>query len=140
MSEFELMPGESVVWETITHHIQRWWFLAPRQLILTNWRLILSTSGFDPASDSLSNLFTSLLGRKPKVKIMWETPLDQLAVMTRTKFGLNKRVLRIETKSGDAQRVIVDKVELWIDTIYETVNSTGSVTMLETEPDRWVVS
>ncbi len=70
----------------------------------------------------------------------WEMSLEELSVMTRTKFGLNNRVPRLEMKSGEMQRVIVDKVELWIDAIYGAVNATGVVQMVETEPDRWVVS
>jgi hypothetical protein len=70
---------------------------------------------------------------------MWETPLGQLSVMARTKFGLNNRVLRFETKSGEECRVFVDKVESWIEAICEEVNATGVAEMAEVEPNRWVV-
>ena len=139
MVRLELMADESVVWEGPTQHIQRWWYLPARVLILTDRRLILSTSGFDPAADDLGNVFTSLLGRAPNGKVVWETRLEELSVMSRVKFGLNNRVLRFETRSGDVQRVIVDKVDVWIDAFYEAVNATGVVEIAETESDRWVV-
>ena len=138
MAGWELMPDEFVVRETLVQHFRRWRHMPVRTLTLTNQRLMLWTSGFDPTVDDLRDVFTRMLTRSDQ--LLWEVRLEELSTVTRTKFGLNDRVVLLESRSGELQKLAVDKFQPWIDAIYDTVNSTGVVEMVEAEPDRWVVS
>ena len=142
MAKLELMANEVVVRETQAQHFRRKWHIVVRTLTLTNQRLILRTSGLDPISDGLRlrDLFAALLGKSPfKGKPIMEVRLDELAAITRSKFGLNNRVLLLQTRNGLEHRIAVDDFEAWIETICERVNATGVVQMVEATPNRWVV-
>ncbi|NUQ62976.1 MAG: hypothetical protein HUU20_10830 [Pirellulales bacterium] len=139
MGKLSLLPQEVIVRETLAQHLRGKLNVVSRRLTLTNKRLLIRPIGFG-ALGALMGLLGGLAGVAMAGGKTEEFRLDELASVARSKFGLNDRILVFTTAKGQEYTVSVDDVESWIGKIRSTVNSSGSLQMVEAVPARrWTV-